>query len=118
MIDDLIHGAGGTLTPVPIELEAESAAGVTKAAAVGIGPIGTQQLCVVVTGDSGVMGGKGVIADATVTAAVRDAVTAPVAAVLVVARLPVDRRHNSKLNRSKIRGWAEAVLRGDRPRRL
>lgn len=117
-IDDLIHGAGGTLTPVPIELEAESAAGVAKAAAVGIGPIGTQQLCVVVTGASGVMGGKGVIAGATVTAAVRDAVTAPVAAVLVVARLPVDRRHNSKLNRSKIRGWAEAVLRGDRPRRL
>jgi acyl-coenzyme A synthetase/AMP-(fatty) acid ligase len=117
-VDDLIHGSGGTLTPVPIELEAESVAGVAKAAAVGIGPTGTQQLCVVVTGASGVTGGKGLIADATVTAAVRDAVSAPVAAVLVVDRLPVDRRHNSKLSRSTIRGWAEAVLRGDRPRRL
>ena len=120
-VDDLIHGASGTLTPVPIELEAESVAGVTKAAAVGIGPTGTQQLCVVVTGAArapGVTGGRGVVADPSVAAAVRGAVTAPVAAVLVVPRLPVDRRHNSKLNRGKIRDWAEAVLRGDRPRRL
>ena len=50
---------------------------------------------------------------------VRDAVAPQaVAAVLTVPKLPVDRRHNSKIDRTRLGLWAEALLAGGRaPRR-
>ncbi len=113
-VDHLIHTADGAHTPVPIELAAESVAQVDQAAAVGIGPIGTQQIAVVVTGASL---DKAVVADAATAAAVRAAIVPDVAAVLVAPKIPVDRRHNSKIDRSRIQTWANDVLRGaTRPR--
>jgi len=40
------------------------------------------------------------------------------AAVLVTSWVPVDKRHNSKVDRSRVARWAERVLAGDRPGKL
>ena len=108
-VDHLIHAASGPLAPVPIELQAESVAGVDLAAAVGIGPVGTQQVAVVVTGPN--LDGQ-VVASADLSAAIRDAVDTQVAAVLVAPQIPVDRRHNSKIDRTRVQAWASALLGG------
>jgi len=57
------------------------------------------------------------LADDVVTSAVRSAVDAPVAAVLTVGALPVDIRHNTKIDRTAVARWASSVLAGDRPKR-
>jgi hypothetical protein len=41
-----------------------------------------------------------------------------VAAVLAVPSLPVDKRHNSKINRTRVGDWAESALAGNRIGRL
>ena len=97
----------GVVTPVAVEQRAESA-GVPRAAAVGVGPRGTQQLVVVAEGQRpGVI--EGPLADA-----VRAAVGRPVAAVLGIERLPTDIRHNSKIDRTLLARWATTVLAGRR----
>ena len=45
---------------------------------------------------------------------VRARVDTDVAAVLTVPSLPVDKRHNSKIDRTRISRWAEGVLSGER----
>ncbi|NIH70405.1 hypothetical protein FHX35_000056 [Auritidibacter ignavus] len=56
------------------------------------------------------------LAPTQLTATVRSAVTTPgdvpVAAVLVVDSIPVDTRHNSKIDRSRLARWADRVLTG------
>lgn len=103
----LITSASGVLTPVGVEQRAE-AAGVARAAAVGVGPRGTQQLVVIAEGEP-----AGLVAGPLATA-VRGAVHVPVAAVLGVRRLPTDIRHNSKIDRPRLARWATAVLEGGR----
>jgi len=101
----VIVTAQGVVTPVGVELAAERA-GVTRAAAVGVGPRGTQQLVVVAEGlEPG-------LAPAALAAAVRASVTQPVAAVLGVRELPTDIRHNAKIDRARVARWATAVLAG------
>jgi hypothetical protein len=50
------------------------------------------------------------LAPAAVTARVRAAAGVPVAAVLVTRKLPVDIRHNSKIDRVAVGRWASGVL--------
>jgi hypothetical protein len=77
-----------------------------------VGPRGTQQLVVVAEGERrGFL--EGPQADA-----VRAAVGRPVAAVLGIDRLPTDIRHNSKIDRTRLAGWATTVLSGRRVPRL
>ncbi len=106
----LITTADGIVTPVGIEQACERVDSVELAAAVGVGPSGTQQLVVVVQ-VSGVTPG---LAAAQLAAAVRAAVGSgrSVAAVLVTAKLPVDIRHNSKIDRAAVAAWASEVLAG------
>jgi acyl-CoA synthetase (AMP-forming)/AMP-acid ligase II len=109
----VIQSDTGPVTPVPVEVAVEAAvADVQRCAAVGIGPVGCQQLVVVVerAGDDG-------LADASVAAAVRSAVDHPVAAVLQVSALPVDIRHNTKIDRTLVARWAAGVLSGQRTKR-
>jgi acyl-CoA synthetase (AMP-forming)/AMP-acid ligase II/pimeloyl-ACP methyl ester carboxylesterase len=104
----VVHTDRGAITPVPVEVAVELLDSVDRAAAVGIGPDGCQQLVVVIEG-SGTVG----LAGASVTAAVRRAVTwAPVAAVLTVTSLPVDIRHNTKIDRAAVAEWAARLLSG------
>jgi acyl-coenzyme A synthetase/AMP-(fatty) acid ligase/pimeloyl-ACP methyl ester carboxylesterase len=115
----LIHvvtTAHGPVTPVGIEQTVEALDGVRQAAAVGIGPAGTQQVVVVLVPDDAPR--RPALAPAPLAAAVRGAVDVDVAAVLVVPRLPVDKRHNSKIDRIRVGAWASAVLAGGRMRRL
>ncbi|WP_445442293.1 alpha/beta fold hydrolase [Clavibacter sp. km1a] len=108
----VITTADGVLTPVGPEQRAESAPGVGRAAAVGVGPAGVQQLVLVV---ETVPAARRVgLAEAGLAAAVRQAVDLPVAAVLVVPVLPTDVRHNSKIDRARLGRWAAGILAGGR----
>jgi hypothetical protein len=49
---------------------------------------------------------------------VRAVASVDIAAVFVVPALPVDKRHNSKIDRSRVALWASAVLAGGRIRAL
>ena len=109
----VVHSAFGPVTPVPVEVAIEALAGIERCAAVGVGPFGCQQLVVVVKrGDSA----EG-LADPATADAVRAAVEHPVAAVLTAAVLPVDIRHNTKIDRSLVASWATDVLAGGRAKR-
>ncbi len=108
----VIHSVDGVVTPVPIERAVEQGLPIARSAAVGVGPPGRQQL-VVVLEDSGADVG---LADAGRTARVRSIVEQPVAAVLNSAALPVDIRHNAKIDRTAVARWADDVLAGRRAR--
>jgi olefin beta-lactone synthetase len=110
-----IATAEGLVTPVGLERRVEGIEHVALAAAVGVGPPGTQQVVIVVQTDPAA--GRPQLAPATLTRRVRAAVEVPVAAVLAVPRLPVDIRHNSKIDRGRLASWASGVLAGERMRR-
>ncbi len=99
----VITAAEGPLTPVGIEQRVESLPGVRLAAAVGVGPEGAQQLVVVVEAD------RDGLAEPALAAAVRAVVDQSVAAVLTTARLPVDIRHASKIDRAEVARRAERL---------
>ncbi|MEO6570770.1 MAG: AMP-ligase, partial [Ilumatobacteraceae bacterium] len=112
----VISTADGPVTPVRFEQAVETLAGVGAAAVVGVGPRGAQQMVVVVrTAD---VGRTPRAADAALTDRVRGVVDRPVASVFEVDRLPVDRRHNSKIDRTAVAAWAAAALAGGRLRSL
>ena len=109
----VIDADGGPITPVPVEVAVERLVDVRRCAAVGVGPAGCQQLVVVIEDASARDG----LASTERCAAVRAAVTHPVAAVLDVRALPVDIRHNTKIDRTLVARWASDVLAGGRVRR-
>ena len=102
----------GPLTPVAIEHAVAALDGVDLAAAVGVGPQGAQQLLVVVATSTAPRRPR--LAELPLADRVRALVDAPVAAVLEASALPVDKRHNSKINRLRVAEWAEGVLAGGR----
>jgi acyl-CoA synthetase (AMP-forming)/AMP-acid ligase II len=104
--------ATGFVTPVGPEQRAESVPGIARAAAVGVGPAGTQQL--VIVAETRPATRRVDRASAELTSAVREAVGLPVAAVLVVPALPTDIRHNSKIDRAALSRWAGRILAGGR----
>lgn len=113
-IQHIITTPAGVVTPVGIEQLAETVPDVVRACAVGVGPRGTQSVCVVVEAK----GGTG-LASVALSERVRDAIRAggieaPVAAVLVAPRIPTDIRHNSKVDRTRVAAWAARVLSGGR----
>jgi acyl-coenzyme A synthetase/AMP-(fatty) acid ligase/pimeloyl-ACP methyl ester carboxylesterase len=113
----VIATAAGPVTPVGIEQRAEAVDGVASAAAVGVGPAGTQQVVVVVVPEPGIAvrrAGARQLAVAPLTDAVRAAAAVPVAAVLVADGLPVDIRHAAKIDRTRVAAWAARVLAGER----
>jgi acyl-coenzyme A synthetase/AMP-(fatty) acid ligase len=110
----VIHTADGPLTSVPIERVVERALGLQRVAAVGVGPEGSQQLVVVVERAGSDAGPAG----AELSDRVRNEVHAPVASVLTVPVLPVDIRHNAKIDRVVVAAWASDVLAGRRIRPL
>jgi acyl-coenzyme A synthetase/AMP-(fatty) acid ligase/pimeloyl-ACP methyl ester carboxylesterase len=101
--------ADGVVTPVGPERRIEQLAEITKAAIVGVGPVGAQQVVAVITTPSK---SRGVVADAMTSEQVRSAAGLDLAAVLVRDQLPVDIRHNSKIDRSALAVWASTVLAG------
>lgn len=106
----VITTTDGPLAPVAIEQEVGRLAQVSQAACVGVGPTGTQQIVVVVVTD----GRREGPASLELTRAVRTASGVPVAAVLERRDLPVDIRHNSKVDRAMLARWADGRLAGRR----
>jgi olefin beta-lactone synthetase len=54
------------------------------------------------------------LADPGLAAAVRAVAGVPVAAVLLTRELPTDIRHQAKIDRARVAGWAGRVLSGRR----
>ena len=107
----VVTTADGPLTPVGVEQRIEAKSPVTGAAVVGVGPRGTQQVVAVVVPETPAPVG---LAPQQLATAVRAAAGVRVAAVLVVAALPVDIRHAAKIDRRRLARWAERVLAGAR----
>jgi acyl-CoA synthetase (AMP-forming)/AMP-acid ligase II len=110
----VISTADGPVTPVGIEQSVQrnlgnltgATGGKPGVAVVGVGPEGTQQVVVVLTGSGGPL------APLALTDTARAAAGRDVAAVLVTKTLPVDIRHNSKVDRVAVGQWAAKVLSG------
>jgi acyl-CoA synthetase (AMP-forming)/AMP-acid ligase II/pimeloyl-ACP methyl ester carboxylesterase len=101
----LIETARGPVTPVPVEVAAEAVPEVVRAAAVGVGPRGLAQVVVVIEIAESLQRSepREGPASAALSGAIRAAVTStPVAAVWVTEHLPVDIRHNAKIDRTKL----------------
>ncbi|HEV7726726.1 MAG TPA: alpha/beta fold hydrolase [Modestobacter sp.] len=115
----VVSTEAGVVTPVGVEQRVEQLDGVQAAAVVGVGPVGAQVVVVVVVpaGASSKRPGRAGLrpADARLADAVRAAAGADVAAVLVTPRLPVDVRHQSKVDRAEVARRAGRLLAGARP---
>jgi len=107
----VVRTASGPVTPVGAEQRIEGLDGVSMAAVVGVGPVGTQQVVAVVVPSAGARPG---LAGPELASAVRSAAGVTVAAVLVAKELPVDIRHASKIDRARVARWAARVLEGGR----
>ncbi|MEI8237813.1 MAG: alpha/beta fold hydrolase [Actinomycetota bacterium] len=107
----MVHTVDGPVTPVPLEVAVEALPGVQRAAVVGVGPNGVQQLVIVIETAAG---GSGA-APVSLADAVRAAV-APlaIAAVRTIDHLPVDIRHNAKIDRAALALSMERLLSGSR----
>jgi len=111
------------VTPVGPEQRLEQLDAVSEAALVGVGPVGSQVAVAVVVPaghlrrrrrptPGGTGGGRLTLALAELTDRVRGAAGVDVAAVLVTSRLPVDIRHQSKVDRAELSRRATRVLSG------
>ena len=107
----VIHAVEGAVTPVPLEIAAEEVSEVLRAAVVGVGPHGVAQVVVVVETTNDNEGE----ASPELTAKVRLAVAPQkIAAVWVVKELPVDIRHNAKIDRTALAKKMNRLLSGAR----
>ena len=105
----IIHSQDGAVAPVPLEIAVETLPTVVRAAAVGVGPIGVQQVIIVVETIDHVSGA----ANAQLTHDVREVLfPQPVAAVWTTKHLPVDIRHNSKIDRTAVSLEMSNILSG------
>jgi acyl-coenzyme A synthetase/AMP-(fatty) acid ligase/pimeloyl-ACP methyl ester carboxylesterase len=104
----IVVTADGVLTPVGPEQRIERLDAVELAAVVGVGPVGHQVPVAVVEAPSHPQG----VASIELSDAVRVEASVEFVAVLVVDQLPVDIRHNSKIDRARVAEWAAQVLTG------
>jgi acyl-CoA synthetase (AMP-forming)/AMP-acid ligase II/pimeloyl-ACP methyl ester carboxylesterase len=102
----------GVVTPVGPEIAASALADVARAAAVGVGPAGNQQVVLVV--ETVPPAARVGLAEPALAEDVRMVAGHPVVAVLVVPHLPTDIRHNSKIDRTRLSRWADGILTGAR----
>ena len=105
----VIHTSRGPVAPVPLEIAIEALPSIVRVAAVGVGPVDVEQLVIVVETINSSDGP----ADAELTHAVRAAL-APltIAAVWTTKKLPVDIRHNSKIDRTAVSKKMSQILSG------
>ena len=106
----VVWTATGPVGPVALEKAVEDLDDIYMAAVVGVGPVGNQQLVVVV--ERMLPTQKPALASLELIDAVRGVSDHDVVAVFDVSKLPVDRRHNSKIDRTAVAAWAESVLAG------
>lgn len=117
-LSDVIAASTGVVAPVRIEQAIESIDHVALAAVVGVGPLGIQQIVAVIQPEPSIALKSPRLAPIELIDAIREATGVAVAAVFEVPQLPVDRRHNSKIDRTAVAAWADAALAGGRLRKL
>ncbi|OAV60962.1 hydrolase [Enteractinococcus helveticum] len=100
----------GALGPGGPEDDIQRLPEVRRVAIVGVGPVGTQAVVAVVEPTDSTL--KPGLAPTELTDAVRGATEVDIAAVLITDNVPVDIRHNSKINRPALAQWASQVLAG------
>ncbi|WP_104178882.1 alpha/beta fold hydrolase [Arthrobacter sp. B0490] len=111
----VVTSAAGVLTPVGLEQALETVDGVRLAAVVGVGPAGTQAVVAVLETEEA--GRRPRLAGSSLAAAARTAARArgvDLAAVITVPTLPVDVRHNAKIDRARVAAWSGRFLSGGR----
>ena len=113
----VVTTAGGPVTPVGPELRIEELDAVSAAAVVGIGPVGAQVPVAVVVPTAGAprrltRGGRPTVAPAELADRIRQAAGIDFAAVLETTTLPVDIRHQSKVDRAALARRATRALSG------
>jgi olefin beta-lactone synthetase len=116
-LQHVVTTPAGPVAPGGPEARIDALDAVLRSAVVGVGPQGTQAVVAVVevTGGPGTDGVRRGLAPTDLAAAVRGAAApVPLAAVLVTDRVPVDIRHNSKIDRTRLAHWADGVLAGGR----
>jgi acyl-coenzyme A synthetase/AMP-(fatty) acid ligase len=107
---------GGVVTPVGAEQAIEHLDGVRLAAIGGVGPAGTQAVVAVVeTAPPARRAGPAAEQLAHRVRSAAHTAGVEVSAVLAVPALPVDIRHNAKIDRTRLSRWASRVLAGGRP---
>ncbi|MGQ7788810.1 alpha/beta fold hydrolase [Nesterenkonia sp. K-15-9-6] len=118
-LQHVITTPDGPVGPGTVETPVDALDEVTRSAAVGVGPSGTQAVVVIVEPDGPdrpLRTGRSPLASPEFASAVRHAAgDVPVSAVLVLDELPTDIRHNSKIDRTRLALWAEKALTGRRP---
>ena len=116
---NVVTTPAGPVAPGGPEARIDALEAVLRSAIVGVGPQGTQAVVAVVEAAGNPGGGRirPGLAPTGLAAAVREAaLPVPVAAVLITVRVPVDIRHNSKVDRTRLARWADGVLAGGRVR--
>jgi acyl-CoA synthetase (AMP-forming)/AMP-acid ligase II len=114
----------GPVGPVPIEQRVQTLPWVEWAAVVGVGPVGTQQVVVIVVPQEsarravrGLRPWVGAARSSQVRECVRPDLGLPIAAVLQRRSFPVDVRHQAKIDRTLLATWAAKTLAGREGRR-
>jgi acyl-coenzyme A synthetase/AMP-(fatty) acid ligase len=100
----------GPIGPVGLEKSVETLDGIYSAAVVGVGPVGVQKVVVVIEREHPKK--RAALASLELIDAVRALSDVDVVAVFEVHHLPVDRRHNSKIERTRVADWAAVALGG------
>ena len=113
-LQHVVTTAGGVLTPVGVEQRVERLDALRAAAVVGVGPAGTQVAVAVVVPTDPPRGAWLRSAHASLAEDVRRAAGVELAAVLVTSSLPVDIRHQSKVDRQLLGRRAASALSGHR----
>ncbi len=108
----VIVTSSGVLTPVGAEQRALTLPFVEQAALVGVGPRGTSAPVLVVVLAVAGRRSRSPLLDVDRTELLRQVTGVDLAAVLVRGALPVDIRHNSKIDRTLLATWAERILAG------
>lgn len=115
-LEHVITTADGPIGPVSLEQAVQSIDGVTQVAAVGVGPVGAQVVVLVIEPDKAIRkwneASPRLRDQVRRTVAERCSPTIDVAAVLLAPTIPVDQRHNSKIDRRFIAKQAAIQLSG------
>lgn len=109
----VVWSADGPVLPVEVEQRVESLPWVRAAAVVGVGPVGTQQVVVIVIEASG---GHRRASPRLALERIRDVrrvAGVPIAAALRRQAFPVDVRHQAKIDRTALAHWATQTLAGE-----
>ena len=120
-LQHVITTPAGPVGPGTVETPVDALDEVARAAAVGVGPAGTQAVVVIADPEGSAKAlrtGRSPLAQPEFARTVREASEVPVSAVLVLEELPTDIRHNSKIDRTRLAEWAAEVLAGEKVKSL